>query len=224
MTIRYLLIDSRKIPVTMGMSHRENDVHGRPLEIIQMNIFYQCFEDKIAIKVINPRVLLPSFRSFAKEKGSCITLAESIFTDMKQFLINYYKYKGLNHLSKLKQETNFNKIDFMTARNILSEAILQKDDDVKGCSTFSSKTKIKAFTKLSHEFISRRNILTHGKIYYYPETEKFIIEHIDNETSIQKYCYLDNEFLIEFKNAFEIIASGMRELNKFLNDLKKNKP
>ena len=112
---------------------------------------------------------------------------------------------------------DFQKIDFMTARNILSDEIIKKDVNVQKIEQFKTKKQVKYFTRLFYKFILRRNIITHGKMYFNSDTNDYNLEYIDAQSHEKLLCVIDNPFFSNFKKCYQILEQylqALRELHK----------
>ncbi len=207
-------IPTNMIPVTMDQSYIFKDENGKVKEILKINFFQLSEKGKeIKIKLLDQNIFIPSFRKLDTEKGSCITLSESILENLKQYLKTYFDAKNIVY----KEDDNiidFQNIEFMTARTILSKEIIKKDANTYKIGVFNSKKETKYFTKLFYNFIMRRNMITHGKIYFNLDTKDYILEYIDAQSKEKLLCVIDDHFFSNFKECSQIISQHLQALRK----------
>lgn len=109
---------------------------------------------------------------------------------------------------------DFQNVEFMTARDILSNEIIKKDANIYKIGIFNSKGEIKYFTKLFNDFIIRRNMITHGKMYFNSDTNEYNLEYIDAQSKEKLLCVIDDHFFSNFKECYQIINQHLQALRK----------
>lgn len=212
--LNILTIPTNMVPVTMDQSYTFKDEKGNVKEVLKINFFQLSEKGKeIKIKLLDQNIFIPSFRKLDAEKGSCITLSESILENLKHYLKTYFDVKNIVYKEDDKV-IDFQNVEFMTARKILSNEIIKKDANIYKIGVFNSKREIKYFTKLFYNFIMRRNMITHGKMYFNSDTNDYNLEYIDAQSKEKLLCVIDEHFFSNFKECYQIVNEHLQSLRK----------
>lgn len=138
--------------------------------------------------------------------NNCKELAERILGSLRAFLCNYYGKQ--DRIKELMQ------MEFMELRNELSDNIIVKDHSVQKIERLKSKVERKFFTRTFFNFITDRNVYTHGHLHVrWPEKE-FIIQYIENKKDYV-YCEINKEFIQSYINCYKYLKLTLEELSKY---------
>lgn len=89
--LNILTIPTNMVPVTMDQSYTFRDENGNIKEVLKINFFQLSEKGKeIKIKLLDQNIFIPSLRKLDAEKGSCITLSESILENLKTLFKNIF--------------------------------------------------------------------------------------------------------------------------------------
>lgn len=137
---------------------------------------------------------------------SCVDNAE----DVKNTLHDMYLSR--HRPSNEKERVEMMKIDLMALRKWFLDDIL--DSKIyQEFSKYDSTAKFKLFSKPFHQFVTDRNIYTHGKICIESPDFEYIIEYIDADTKYKELAYVAPEMLKSYNEFYKEILRVIKEYN-----------
>lgn len=131
-------------------------------------------------------------------KGYCISFAERLNDNLRNFLRRYYEIKGIS-------SDGIYELDFSKLRDGLSD-IIKKDEKLK--IIFRNNIEKKSFTRTFKQVIEDRNIYTHGDLHLRLDNGALVIYY--KEKNGELACEITEEVLQSFYNTCEW-------LNGFIN-------
>lgn len=137
--------------------------------------------------------------------SGCNTLAESLLGSLRNFLIQYY-----NNQEKTQQ---LMLMEFMKLRDELSNEVIKKDVRVEGAEGLKSQVEKKFFTKTFCDFITDRNIYTHGHLHVRWPEKKFIIKYIENKRE-NAYCEINTDIIQSYYDCYKYLKKTLEQLFK----------
>ena len=151
------------------------------------------------------KVIAETYLKFQSVISHCITNSEAVNNQLRNFLLD------INELNINKEEIL--KMDFMTLRNTFSE-FFHAYKSIQNESNFNTKAQRKALTKFMHQFITDRNIYTHGTLRIQRPEEIFVIDYIENSKAKVR-AEVTNEILESFLNIANLIRSLLNQISSF---------
>jgi hypothetical protein len=133
----------------------------------------------------------------------CINAAESVHDMLRTYIL-------MTHSNSLEDQIRLAKTDFMGLRNLLSKHI-KKYICIKLIEGYEMAKQISELTSILHQYISDRNIYTHGQLGYDVKKEIFCIKFFNGK------CDDYAEVNIEIVNSFLEVT---KELRSFLKVVK----
>lgn len=111
-------------------------------------------------------------------------------------------------------------LDFIKRRDLLSD-FLKSWSPLKLIQQFDTNKKLKNITKGFHDFITDRNIYTHGALHLLLPEKVILIEHVQRST--MTYSLINSEILLSYNNAYRIIFTFLSLIESLYNQSDKER-
>lgn len=147
-----------------------------------------------------------NFHLFQQIMQNCITSAEAIFRKLRNVLTSIYTVK--------REEVDFVDHDFMRLRDILSDLLKSEKNNERLTALFSNSNK-KKFTKSFFNYITDRNIYTHGQLSIDVENKRFLVHSKVNGK--ESYYVVDREILQSHLNYYSFLSDQLNKISSCYN-------
>ena len=190
--------------------------HNDPTNERSIKLYYES-DEKRHTNVIMPNdvqmkmMLVPKINWYNQYKGIALEESESNLSYLTQVLSKYFSSNEYP-----KDEREFDRLDFMKKRDILSNYLIKKDKifyDIPGLATKSLRSD---FTSTFNNYILHRNIFAHGILVYWIVKNTFYIEHKDPATKKTSYAVLTDISFIDFATKGKKVKNILVEMDKKL--------
>ena len=164
-----------------------------------------------AIPNITPlsKEVAEAYLNFQSIISHCIINGESINTQLRDLLI---LFKELNY-----KKEEILKMDFMKLRDVFSEFI-DKHHSLHNEPNLNTKKQRKDLTKLMFQFITDRNIYTHGTLRIQRPKEAFVIDYIENKKDKIR-VNVTLEILDSYLSISELLRQFLSQTSHFYRNL-----
>ncbi len=152
------------------------------------------------------------YLKFQSILGHCITNSEAINNQLRDLLLS------IKELKHSKEEIM--KMDFMNLRDVFSD-FLKSYTAIQSEPNFR-KDQIKALTKIMNQFITDRNIYTHGVLRIQRPDNIFVIDYIEGKKEKAR-VEVTLEILDSFLQIADLMRSLLNQIVSFYQNAKKNK-
>jgi hypothetical protein len=153
-----------------------------------------------------------TYLKFQSIISHCITNGESINNQLRDLLLS---------IKELKQSSEeIMEMDFMRLRGVFSD-FLHGYTAIKKEPNFNTKDHRKGLTKFMHQFITDRNIYTHGVLLIQRPEDIFVIDYIEEKKSKVR-CEVTLEILESYLKISDLIRSLLLEVSSFYDNDKRN--
>lgn len=231
---KYARLEPKPLPGLVGIQTRREQVHlkdGATGIIIPQSVnFCKFFEvtEKELDQWKTGEIPMPDFKPDASTdtlqkiyrytnlKFQCVGCAEILNESLRGFLIRYSNFRGLRNLSEIYR------LDFSGLRDMLSP-IIKKDKDFHTIPFFDTAEKRSMYTKVFADFISDRNLFTHGILYYFSDEDKFYLNYVVKIKHKDDWAHLTDEMLQSFFWVSEQLRNPISALGERINQLKKQR-
>ena len=223
--MEYVLLSPTKIvkpkggPFQAAMEVKRDDIyilHEHGIEIKKpINTFYKSvpkgqFQAEIPQIAPVTKDVAETFLKFQSIIAHCITNAEGVNNQLRDLLL------GIKELKYCKEEIM--QKDFMTLRGIFSD-FFHSYNSIKRELNFDTKAKRDSLTKFMHQFITDRNIYTHGVLRILRPEDLFVIDYIEEKKQLVR-CKVTIEILESFLLISDLIRSLLNQVGNFYRNSK----
>src|ERR1700737_225904 len=139
--------------------------------------------------------------TYQNQLGKCSHFAETLNSTLDNFIGLYYQDRNPTDVDK--KYSNLSKLDYMGARNLMSETV-KRDAKFKQIEEINTPEKINHFTKTFFYFITDRNKFTHGLLYLRYADYAPIIQY-ENEKKEIEYAEIDEKVISDFYSTYEYL-------------------
>lgn len=205
---------TKSLIVSTYMDYKKKNEHNIE-EIKRVGVF-----SVLTVKLPDGRFEFPidpnSFTTdkFAKQEayqnqlGKCSHFAETLNNTLDNFIGLYYQDRNSADIDQ--KYSNINKLDYMGARNLMSETI-KRDAKFQKLEEINTAEKLKHFTKTFFNFITDRNKFTHGLLYLRYTDYAPIIQYENDKKEIE-YAEVDEKVISDFYSTYEYLNNIMTKL------------
>ncbi|MBK7375601.1 MAG: hypothetical protein KA409_03000 [Ferruginibacter sp.] len=186
----------------------------KPIETFFKSIPKGQYQAEIPSLLPLTKEVAETYLKFQSIITHCITNGEAINNQLRELLLTF---KELKH-----SKEEIMQMDFMGLRGVFSD-FLHHYTAIKKEPNFSTKEQRKGLTKMMHQFISDRNIYTHGTLLIQRPEEIFVIDYIEEKKTKQR-CEITLAILQSFLQASILIRNLLLEVGTFYRNSKRNEP
>lgn len=152
-----------------------------------------------------------TYLKFQSIIAHCITNGESINNQLRDLLLSIKELKHSNE--------EIMKMDFMALRGVFSD-LLHSYTAIKNEPNFNTKEQRKGLTKMMHQFITDRNIYTHGVLLIQMPEEIFVIDYVE-EKKAKERCKVTIDILESFLKISDLLRNLLQQVDTFYRNPKK---
>lgn len=154
--------------------------------------------------------ILQKIHTYASLRFQCVGCAEILNESLRGLLKNYSSFKGLKNLSEIYR------LDFSGLRDMLSP-IIKTDKVFHSLPFFDTQEKRTLYTKVFADFITDRNVFTHGILYYSAEENKLFINYVIKSKNKDEWAEVTDEMLQSFMWVSEQLRNPLSAMQVLLN-------
>lgn len=185
----------------------------KPIEVFYKSTAINSHQATVPIFAPISEESIESYHFFQNGMNYCINNAEFLNIQLRDLLLS----------TKTTEEAKaaLYRLDFMGQRDAFSK-YLNEDRKIRELDTFNTSAKRKIITSTFHQYITDRNIYTHGKLKLLMPDEKFFIDYVLEKRAPAR-VEITKEIVQSFLDTSKELKRVLQVIQVFLQNEKMSK-